>query len=263
MIEMNDIYTELFSRVILDGENVGDTKELRNVSFTLNNVEECLATCRDISLSYLIAELLWYLNASRSTAFISRFASLWGKITDDGFTNNSAYGYILHKKFGFDQIKTAVDLLKKELGSRKAVVNINTPNPRVVTTKDEPCTIALQFLVRNHALECTAIMRSSDLWYGIPYDVVYFTTLQTFVANELKIAVGPYHHYSVSLHLYNKDLEKSSKLNLNGPEIRYDASKLIAESGDLYNWVIENWPKEDDELKSELEKKAILSGFFY
>lgn len=262
--DMNSVYMELVSQVFIRGEKVGNTKELRNVSFTLEDPYRCLATCRKISLAYLIAEIVWYSTASRDVAFIGKFASLWNNISDDGFTNNSAYGYILKEKYGFDQIETAVEILKNDPESRRAVVNINVPNERAAVTKDEPCTIALQFMVRNEKLECTAIMRSSDLWYGIPYDVVYFTTLQKIVAKRLGIEVGPYHHFSVSLHLYDRSLENLS-LTVNAEDTYFDALKCVSCSKRLEEWIRRNIDMDSNELKKALVEKAkkldILGGY--
>lgn len=246
---MNDLYIDLVSQVLTHGEKVNGTRELRNVNFTLTDVNNCLATCRNMSLSYLIAELSWYFSASRDTKLIGKFASLWNRITDDGFTSNSAYGFILHKKFGFDQIESASKILKADPDSRRAVVNINTPSADAIWTKDEPCTIALQFLIRNKKLECTAMMRSSDLWYGIPYDVAYFTTLQKLVAHSLSLEPGPYHHFSVSLHIYDDAIEKI-KPNFKSERVYFNALNAVTCAQILQGWIYENL--ESENLKTEL-----------
>ena len=246
---MNDLYIDLVSQVLTHGEKIKGTHELRNVNFTLTNVDNCLATCRNISLPYLIAEHSWYFSASRDTKLIGKFASLWNRITDDGFTSNSAYGFILHKKFGFDQIENVIKILNADPDSRRAVVNINTPSADAIWTKDEPCTIALQFLIRNGKLECTAMMRSSDLWYGIPYDVAYFTTLQKFVAHHLGLETGLYHHFSVSLHIYDDAIEKI-KLNFKNECVYFDALNAVKYAQMLQQWIYENI--ESESLKTDL-----------
>lgn len=48
-------------------------------------------------------------------------------------------------------------------------------------------------------------MRSNDLFRGLPHNVVQFTSLQEVFAGWLGLEVGTYHHYSDSLHLYEKD----------------------------------------------------------
>ena len=64
-------------------------------------------------------------------------------------------------------------------------------------------------------------MRSNDVWYGLSYDVPFFTTVQKMMLLELKqhypgLGLGHYVHDSRSLHVYEKDferIEKISKLN--------------------------------------------------
>jgi len=209
---MNGIYYKLVQQVLNQGEHVNGTRELQNVSFELTNPLENITQNRSqakygVSLYYALGELVWYFAGSNSMKFISKFGKMWEKLSDDGKTNNSAYGYRLQTQFGFNQIKTIERLLKKDRNSRRAVLNINTPNKNVYETNDEPCTIALQFLIRNNRLNLTAIMRSNDLWFGTPYDVLFFTSLQRIIANDLKIEMGSYYHFATSMHIYERNVE--------------------------------------------------------
>ena len=92
---------------------VWNDKELSNFKFELKDINQSIVTIRDLSKKYLLAELLWYINERNDKAFIGQFASMWNNISDDGVTNNSAYGYILGKKYGFNQIEQIIELLKK------------------------------------------------------------------------------------------------------------------------------------------------------
>lgn len=187
---------------------VGNTRELLDVKFVLTDITKNIVSVRGISPSYLCGELLWYFNGMNSTEFISRFSKFWEKISDDGQTSNSAYGFLMQEKFGFDQIETVIKLLKYDPNSRRAVINLNTPHPGVMITKDEPCTIALQFRIRKGKLDCTAMMRSNDIWFGTPYDVAFFTELQKYIAQRLDVEYGWYTHFATSLHLYDRDMDK-------------------------------------------------------
>lgn len=208
MREIDQIYLNLCKELYTEGEDVGNTLELSNVQITLHNIEENIVGIRNLSASYLLGEWLWYFTARNDMKFISKFGSAWEKLTDDGITNNSAYGYIMMKKFGFDQIEKVIDLLRADPNSRRAVINLNTPNEDVISTKDEPCTIALQFRIRNERLYCTTMMRSNDIWLGLPYDIAFFTELQMFIADVLGVKYGTYTHFDVSLHVYDRDIPK-------------------------------------------------------
>ena len=200
----DEVY-RILCRALLVGEKVGNTRELRNIEFSISDINDVYSSTRNPSKSYMLAELLWYLNGSRDTTWISRFAPYWSKISDNGITANSAYGYLIKYRYEFDQLNQVIKLLKHYPNSRRAVINLNWANPMVLKTKDEPCTIALQFYIREEKLHCTAMMRSNDIWTGLPYDIVYFTLLQKLVADALDKEYGSYTHFATSLHLYEKD----------------------------------------------------------
>lgn len=204
---IDEIYMTVCKDLVKAPE-VGNTRELLDVKLVLTDITNNIVSVRGISPSYLCGELLWYFNGMNRMEFISRFSKFWTHISDDGITSNSAYGYLMQEKFGFDQIETVIKLLKHDPNSRRAVININTPNRYVITTKDEPCTIALQFRIRKGNLDCTAMMRSNDIWFGTPYDVAFFTELQKYIAQRLGVGYGWYTHFATSLHMYKRDQEK-------------------------------------------------------
>lgn len=212
MNNIDRIYYDLCSKLSQYGAEVKGTKELNNVQITLRNIEENIVSIRNISPAYLFGEWIWYFTGRSSVKFISSFGSMWAKLTDDGVTSNSAYGYIIKRKHGFDQIETIIALLKEDPESRRAVININAANAHVITTKDEPCTIALQFMIRDGKLNCTAMMRSNDIWFGFPYDVAFFTELQKYIADRLQVKYGTYTHFVTSLHLYERNYEDVKKI---------------------------------------------------
>ena len=203
-VDMNRAYVDLAETLLTHGKEVNGTLELNNVSFSLHFPEMSIATVRDISLPYLFAEAVWYMTGREDVAFISKFAKLWERISDDGVTSNSAYGAIMFHRYGFDQVAKVIELLKKDPSSRRALINFNVPNENVIETKDEVCTVMLQFMIRDNMLDCTAVMRSNDIWYGLPYDVAFFTCLQRYIAKRVGAGVGYYTHFTSSLHVYDR-----------------------------------------------------------
>lgn len=241
---IDDIYKHL-CRHLIDAPEINNTREINNVKITLTDVENSVVNCRNISLSYMLGELLWYFTGRNDVKFISKFGSMWSRISDDGVTNNSAYGYVLTKKYGFDQVEKIIELLKHDPNSRRAVLNINEANEHVIETKDEPCTIAVQFLLRDNKLCCTAMMRSNDIWFGFPYDVVFFTELQKYIAMRLNVACGEYTHFATSLHVYNKDIAKIENLKCSDKKIYIDSFMLHAFK-DMFATIVENCPDPKD-----------------
>jgi thymidylate synthase len=234
---MNDIYRQLCGKISVQGHEVAGTKELRNSGFTLLDITDNIATVRtSFSLSYMLGELAWYFTGREDVEFISKFSSFWERISDDGVTNRSAYGAIVFNRYGFDQVAQVIDTLKRDPYSRRAVINFNVPNPERFETKDEICTIALVFELRDGKLDCTGIMRSNDVWLGTPYDVVFFTELQKHIANELGVAYGKYTHFSVSLHAYMKDIDRVHEVwgvDNGATRLKFDIEKFLAHISEI------------------------------
>lgn len=164
---------------------------------------------RNMPMRYAVGELAWYLSGSNKVKDISRFAKKWADISDDGETNNSAYGWRIFDKFGFDQWQYVKELLWKDPSSRQAVIHIKDANNQ--PTKDVPCTVYLQFFIRDGKLNLSTHMRSNDLWMGVPYDMFSFCFLQMLMAMELGVEIGHYIHYAGSLHIYSRDYETAKK----------------------------------------------------
>lgn len=158
---------------------------------------------RNMPLRYAIGELAWYLSGSNKVLDIAQFAKKWEEISDDGETNNSAYGYRIFNKFGFDQWEYVKSLIQKDPNTRQAVIHIKDPSNK--PTKDTPCTVYLQFFLRDNKLSLSVHMRSNDIWMGVPYDMFSFCFLQVKMAMELGVEVGSYTHYAGSLHMYQRD----------------------------------------------------------
>ena len=187
-------------------------KEKLGVRFKIKNPFDRLPyiPARKFSVTYLIGELLWYLSASDSTDWISYYSSFWKNISDDGKTANSAYGARIfkpHERIAgkeLTQWEFVVDELRRDKDSRRAVIHIRSPWDSVKAKLDVPCTLTLQFFIRNKRLHMVTNMRSSDLILGIAYDIPAFTMFQELLARELGVNVGEYIHISNSLHIYER-----------------------------------------------------------
>ena len=139
-------------------------------------------------------------------------------MSDDGKTVNSNYGSIIQHAVDchmsdpleFDQMKMCEELLRKDPNTRQAVIHIKEArNVLVNPTKDLNCTVCLQFFIREGKLYMTTYMRSNDLWMGFPNDVFQFTCMQIYLAMRLNVGLGTYTHVAGSLHMYERDYQKS------------------------------------------------------
>lgn len=266
----NIIYKKLANDLLdyghpIDSANPrGATKEICNYSFVIDDIsgnEGITLKTGGTNLTYVAAEVLWYWSARNDLAFISKFSSFWNKVTDDGITANSAYGYILQEKHGFNQIEKIIELLTKDPNSRRAILNINVPNEKVIETHDEMCTICLNYQLRDGKLHSTCVMRSNDFNFGLRNDIFYFLYLQKYIADRLGVEYGSYTHIAFSMHMYSRDIEFAKKIAYGTMETmssRLDVRKLIEHKDELINWIDTKFTTKED-----FTNKLIKLGIIY
>lgn len=160
---------------------------------------------RKLGFRFAAAEPYWILSGSNLLSVISPYGKM-APYSDDGFFMSGAYGPKI-----VDQLGYICKTLAADLGSRQAVLTIWRERPG--KSKDIPCTVAMQFLVRDNEIHCITFMRSSDAIMGLPYDSIMFSLTSAYILSILS------HHYGVkgmklgtlqvtigSSHIYNKDI---------------------------------------------------------
>lgn len=216
----NVIYNDIAQKLIKEPEHVitnrKDEKvfEMIDCGFTLFNPINCFATIRPMSLKYLKGELEFYMSGSPFLTDIEKHSKFWRTVSDDDRTINSNYGKILlfdRNCNNYTQFEYALNMLVRNKDSKKAVMVIYSPdNGRV--SNDNPCTMYIHFFIRNNRLDMYVKMRSSDIYFGLPYDVPFFVLIQYRMLFHLweyypDITIGMYHHQAGSLHVYERNLE--------------------------------------------------------
>ena len=165
---------------------------------------------RKLGYKFMAAEAAWILDGKNDVASISPYSKEISRFSDDGETFFGAYGPPLQEQYNY-VTRTLMD----DVDSRQAVATIWRQNP--VPTKDVPCTVALQWLIRDSKIHCVATMRSSDLWLGHPYDVFNFSAVSFAIMLKLNyyfshkgkwpLKLGKLFLTAGSKHIYAKNVE--------------------------------------------------------
>ena len=156
-----------------------------------------------------------------------------------------------------------IDLLKYDPFSRRAVLNINVPNPNVKTTQDEMCTICLNYQIRDNVLDCNCVMRSNDFNFGLRNDIAFFIYLQKYIADRLGVGYGKYTHHAFSMHMYNKDFKFTKDIaygTMETLEQRLDVKKLIDNKDELIDWIDNSFTNKEDFEKKLIGKEIIYEA---
>jgi len=212
MINNATLNSAIIDNLLEVNQEIGDTKERLGAGFYVNPKQVFTSGRRLLSPYYLVGELLFSLAEDRSLDFIKYYSKFWEKISDDGETVRSAYWWQVANGHGFNQVDQVIEKLKKDPNTRQAILHIH--HPHEADTKDEICTLSLQFFNRRGKLHMIVTMRSNDIILGLPYDVSVFAMLQAKIALSLGLLVGSYRHQAGSLHIYTRDIPKLKECTL-------------------------------------------------
>lgn len=177
---------------------------------TVIEMSQPLVTVKDRRMGYKFAaaEAAWILSGDDRVKTIKPFSREIAQFSDDGVTFFGAYGPKIEA-----QLLYVFEKLVADPDSRQAVINIWRENPP--ESKDIPCSLSVQWLIRGGKLHCLYTMRASDAWLGWVYDVFNFTMLSSLLLLDLRhqpqfknLELGQLILTAGSQHLYERDWEK-------------------------------------------------------
>jgi thymidylate synthase len=208
-------WLHLLDRILCDGQNTTPrgltTKELLHQTIVVDMRRPVLVIPeRKLSYQFMAAEAYWILSGDNRVETIAPFNKRIAEFSDDGRTFYGAYGPRIH-----DQLDYVINTLLENRDTRQAAMTIWRENPP--KTKDVPCTIGLVFNIRDGVLHTSVLMRSSDVWLGIPYDVFNFSMLSHYICATLNYVncgktnynPGLLYLTAVSSHLYKENWEQA------------------------------------------------------
>lgn len=219
----------------------GATREILHAAISVSDPRQRWAVSRTpvMNIAFALAEVIWIMAGRNDSAFLNYYNSELPKYCGTGSTYHGAYGHRLRKRFHLDQIARAFEALRTNPDTRQVVLQIwdsavDLPGADgKPASEDVPCNIVAMLKVRNQRLEWTQIMRSNDIFRGLPYNFVQFTTIQEIIAGWLGVSVGTYNHISDSLHAYDSDLAKFKSTQTAVAENNPDSLALSKNEFDL------------------------------
>lgn len=200
--------------VLHDGREVAPrgqaTLELKDcvIEYDARNPVVCVPE-RGLSRVFLAAEPLWILSGSDRLEDIAPYNPKMRDYSDDGDSLFGAYGPPIARQLGH-----VVARLVEDQSSRQAALTIWRENPP--PSLDVPCTLGMAFSIRDRVISSSVFMRSSDVWLGLPYDMMTFAAVLYRVASEVSeelgggsypLELGAVAIHAASSHLYLKNAD--------------------------------------------------------
>ena len=207
---LDDLLFKLFPKLLASTNRIstsrGDAVEIVGVLLELQRPLARLSRSETRGKPFsCLGEFLWYLTRDNSLEFIRRYIPAYDDETEDGESVYGGYGPRIFRQRGLDQLHNVIALLRRNPGSRRAVIQLFNAEDIAEDHREIPCTCTLQFLIRRNRLHMLTTMRSNDAYLGLPHDIFCFTMLQEVAARTLGVDLGSYRHFVGSLHLYDRD----------------------------------------------------------
>lgn len=221
MTQFDKVYQQLVSDILTQGyEDYNERsgfycKAIPGAHFQLDLSKGFpLLSLRKLPLKIFVAEQIWFLRGENDPAWLRPFTKIWDDfIEEDGKV--TSYGYRWRKHFGRDQLGELIKHLKEKPGSRHGVVIAWDPKDDGLTAKPKknvPCLFAFTVNVIGGKVCLHNLIRSQDVFLGLPHDVAGFAFLQHVIAQELGLPVGFYSHSISNAHFYSDQYEAAKEL---------------------------------------------------
>ena len=218
----------------------GRTYELLHVASSISDPRQRWVQSRrpPINPAFALADVVWILAGRSDVDFLEFWFSKIRQFIGERPYAYGAYGHRLRSHHGIDQLEGAYQALLNKPDSRQVALQIwdaetdlpySTGDPRA---QDIPCNMLSMLKVRNGRLEWFQVIRSNDIYLGVPYNYVQFTMLQEIIAGWLGIDVGTYNQISDSLHIYERDKKKVIRSHPNQTEKNTDSIAVSKEMSD-------------------------------
>lgn len=277
-------YLELLKYVLINGEKI-ETRNGNTISIFGNMIEFSdisknlpILTTKKIYYKAVIEELLWFLKGHTNAKYLQeKNIHIWdGNSTREYLDNNNLkdyeenelgpiYGWQWRnfgKKYklngdekGFDQIRYILEELLKKDNSRRAILSGWNPL-QLKEMALPPCHILYNFYKNSKGLSCMMTMRSSDLFLGLPFNILSTAILTMIIAkilhlniDKIKICLGDTHIYEDHIKAVNIQLEREIIENNCTLDIIKKAPNLDSDINEKINW-INNLTSEDFKLNN-------------
>lgn len=216
-----DLYEQLLWRLLKRGdeevnERTGHSiKSLPPTSFCLDLEDGLLPVAgnRKLFPATAAAEVAWMLMGTQDASFMLRHAKVvWEKFVEPDWVDpavpavKAAYGYRWRRHFGRDQIGLALEALAKNPSDRRVWVSAWDPASDGLGAAGQlnvPCPVGFSLSIAKGRLNCSLVLRSSDVFVGLPYDVMGQSMLMAVLAAQLGVGLGFLHVTLAHPHLYD------------------------------------------------------------
>jgi thymidylate synthase len=199
-------YKQLLMRCFLKGEIIKNRTAVETYALFNQNINIDLqygfpiVTGKKIFFDKALHEFKWIYEGRVDLDYLNKNnINWWNNFAKNGKLGK-IYGYQIRKFNGvFDQVKYVINEINNN--SRRAVITLW--NPTDLKEQALPCCYTqLNFVRINNKLNMSINFRSSDLFLGLPYDIIFAALFLYTVANECNLAPANLGLNIANAHIY-------------------------------------------------------------
>jgi len=206
-------YRKLLIRILkygrfVEGRN-GITKQLplNDLMFPAHTNKAPVITGKKIFWYKAYHEYVWIINGGMTTTYLNKHGiHWWDDFADkDGYLGKT-YGYQINNYNGdINQVTYAINEIL--MGSRRA--HITLWNPSDLNETALPCCYTdFTFIVENDYLHMNMNFRSSDVFVGLPYDMIFGALLLHNICNATDKNPAIIKYNLNNAHIYKNNIEQ-------------------------------------------------------
>lgn len=156
------------------------------------------------------AETAWqFMGTQDPTWILSQAPKIWQDFVEEGKLK-TAYGYRWREHFGRDQLELAMEELQNNPTNRQLFISawdpaadgLGGPQP-----KNIPCPLGFSLTRTGDKVHCSVFIRSSDIFVGLPYDVMGYSLTLAAIAKSVGCVPGTLHVTLAHPHVYEPHFE--------------------------------------------------------
>jgi thymidylate synthase len=152
-------------------------------------------------------ETEWMLNGLTNIQWLnSRGVKIWDQWADKNGDLGPVYGHQLLSFNGINQIEYIINEVKINKHSRRLLCSMWNPSD-LHKMALPPCHYSFQFVIANDIVDIVVSMRSLDLFIGLPYDVVMYSSILASFANELNLIANEVIINASNAHIYEEHID--------------------------------------------------------
>lgn len=165
------------------------------------------------------AEAAWVILGHDHVDWLRRYTKTWDAfcdVQDGSYLIQQAYGYRLRRAFGVDQLNIALERLRNDPSDRRVWLSTWSPADDLPDDgqKTVPCPVGFTLSIVDRMLNSSLMIRSSDLYFGLPVDVMRHAFLMAAVGATLGTGLGYMRVTLAHPHIYEPQWEICRQMSI-------------------------------------------------